>query len=504
MNIKNKIQVNAPMKGEAIIKNMIDADLKSAKKIMMSLSEDYYAVKNTEILKKKITYYTGNPPVKTIDPDAINNKIPSGYNKELVDQAVNFSLSQDITLSAEESESDMLIEIKNKIVKRKFKKILKQLYKESRKKGLSWCYYFINEKGDFDYMFIDAMNIIPIYDQTFENKLLQIIRYYPIMSVDNQGNEVQIYKVEVYDSEKITYYIQDATTKEYSLSYNAIDPTIQANPVSYLNLTTSVGGEETVEPLSWGRVPFIKLKCNEEETPDLQLTKQYIDAYDRLVSETQDELDGMVDKFIAIKGYSGDAKTGANLMHNLKKLKFAPVAENGSVDIVSETFDFEGKIAILTIHRQNIYRFGMGVDMNIESSGAISGVALDRQFYNLKMKADDGEAEISDFVREFYSAVNHYIENVAPLDGNLKSKYSNLKPIDAENIDVNFNRAMITDLESVVKLLKESKGSVSDKTLWENHPFVEDPAIELERMEEEKKKEMEEFDVPKIPDDAEE
>lgn len=496
MNINKNIQMNAPLTGEQIIKNLIETDLKSPEKILMSLTADYYAVKNTKILAKQITYFEGNPPVKRIDTDAVNNKIPSAFNKELIDQAVNFSISQDITLStADETEQEMLDKIKTDVIKRKFKKFLKSAYKKARKDALTWCYYFVNDKGEFDYMLMDALNIIPIYDQSFENILLQIIRYYPITSVDNQGNEVQIFKVEVYDDKSKTVYIQNPETKDYALATGLTDPTLQMNPTSYINQRFTINGATTEEPLSWGRVPFIKLRCNDEEIPDLQLNKQYIDAYDRLVSETQDELDALADKFIAIKGYNAGVETGANLMRNLKMLKFVPVAEGGGVDIISEAFDAEGKIKILDEYRRNVYRFGMGVDMNSEMNGAISGVALDRQFYNLKMKASDGEDEVADFIRKFYDAANYFISNVASLSDTLVNKYKGLKPIDAENINVKFNRAIITDNEGVIKVIKESKGVVSTEGLLEMHPYVENVAKELERIEAEKKKELDQFDV---------
>ena len=48
--------------------------------------------------------------------------------------------------------------------------------------------------------------------------------------------------------------------------------------------------------------------------------------------------------------------------------------------------------------------------------------------------------------------------------------------------DIKFNRSMVMNETEKVEQTKKSVGVISNETIWENHPFVEDVEQEKERM----------------------
>ena len=75
---------------------------------------------------------------------------------------------------------------------------------------------------------------------------------------------------------------------------------------------------------------------------------------------------------------------------------------------------------------------------------------------------------------------------------------------DANLIKVDINKNMITNDAELVSMIQASKGIVSDKTLLAVHPFVSDVNAEMQEMEAEEKRAIEQFDPYKgLGDDDE-
>ena len=57
-------------------------------------------------------------------------------------------------------------------------------------------------------------------------------------------------------------------------------------------------------------------------------------------------------------------------------------------------------------------------------------------------------------------------------------------------ISITINKTMITNELETVQMIVQSKGILSDKTLLEHHPFVDDANQELKELEVQRKKEQ--------------
>ena len=62
-----------------------------------------------------------------------------------------------------------------------------------------------------------------------------------------------------------------------------------------------------------------------------------------------------------------------------------------------------------------------------------------------------------------------------------------------EEVEIIFNRDMMLNEGEVIDNISKSQGIISDETLVANHPWVDDPQAELERLEQQKQENMEQY-----------
>ena len=73
-------------------------------------------------------------------------------------------------------------------------------------------------------------------------------------------------------------------------------------------------------------------------------------------------------------------------------------------------------------------------------------------------------------LREFMFFVTKYLDIAKNID------------VDPKEIGFTFNKSILINEFETVQMLQLSKGLISDETIVENHPRVDDPQKELERM----------------------
>src|SRR5699024_7497132 len=123
----------------------------------------------------------------------------------------------------------------------------------------------------------------------------------------------------------------------------------------------------------------------------------------------------------------------------------------------------------------NIYSFGMGVDINPDKLGnSPSGVALKFLYSFLDMKASMTERKFTRSIQALIWFVCEYL-----------SIYEN-KVIDYKDITITFNKSVISNEKENADIAQQSKGIISDETIIENHPWVKDVQTERERLEAQK------------------
>ena len=445
--IYERLRSESAITNEAIIRSLIDYDLNSEEKKRKIDGENYYNNQNTAILEKKSKEYK----------IFVEHRIPTGFYKEIVDQIVSYCVGKEIII--ENLKDDKIIDINDFIY---------DLYLEARKKGISWLYMYINRKGLLKYKIIDSIEIIPIYDTEFEDELLQVIRYYKMLVVEND-QEYYRYKVEVYDKEKVSYYMENEKGEFY------FDLAVQVNPIFYnSNKFMSLGKTDRIENFGWGVVPFIPLRNNKEDLYDLQVNKSHIDLFDELISGFANNISMFQEAILKVKDRG--AQDWEEFWFHLKKygiITCDDVSPVGDIDFLKVAIPYEARKVFIDIIRDLIYETAQAVDTRKLSEGNITNVVIKSRYANLDLKADAGLRQLKTFIYNLYEFVNIY------------KKLKNQTLEDVENLKAIFNKKMIFNDTEIIEGIVKSDGIISKKTNISNHPYVTNIDDELAQIEEE-------------------
>ncbi|NLI90185.1 MAG: phage portal protein [Epulopiscium sp.] len=422
----------------------------------MIQGEKYYYNEN-DILERKQYYYRNG--TKTVDETKANNRIPHNYHKLLVDQKVGYLVGKAPVMQAEEQE-----EYENRlnlILGEEWHDSLNELTTNSSNKGTEWLHVYINHEGLFKFIIIPAEEVIPIYDTSLQENLEGIIRYY-LMEVNGEER----IRVEWWTRDKVTFYLEN-DKGDFDL-----DTSEERNPDYHFYYNDKGYG--------WGKVPFIEFPNNEKRVSDLKFYKELIDNYDMNVSDLSNNLEEIQEVITILRGYEGVDLAEFN--ENLRYYKAIKVGSEGGVDKLELSIPIEAKKEMLDRLEENIFLFGQGVNMKTDKFGnSPSGVALKFLYSMLDSKASIMERKFRKSIKRLLWFTTEYI--------NIIDK----KDYDSTTVQVTFRKTMITNDEENAKIGKESKGIISDRTIIANHPWVEDVALEMERLEEQEKTELDKY-----------
>jgi len=422
----------------AIIKEQINDDISSIYKLSAYEGVKYYRSKNTYIKSRD----TENFLTK------FNHKIANGFFKKIVDQKVNYLLGKKLIIN----NADNI----NKIIN--VNRFIKKAAKEAAKKGVEWLHPYIDKDGIFQVLTISGLECIPIWDTEYETELKQMIRYYKVFVIKD-NKKIERYKVEVYDDEKITYYMQDNKNDFY------LDTTIEINPIYYISLNTSIGNTVIETKVNgWGRVPFVPVWNNDDRINDLEAIKEHVDLYDIIESDWANNLDQIQDALLILVNRTiGDSKTEYDDFWNkLKEKKIIEVDENGNASFLTLNLPIEHRKAFLEIIRDNIFEFGQAVDTRRVADGNTTNVVIKSRYADLDLKCDELEAMIEDSLLKLCWFVNQYL------------LMKNLQQDNLNEIDITCNRNIIFNKSQTIDDFVKQGGRISNKTLLKIHPDVND------------------------------
>lgn len=428
-----------------MIKAYIEADAPKVSKMLEGVR--YYENENDILSRQQYAVIDGQ---KRVDEDKVNNRIPHGWHKLLVDQKTAYLVGQPINFSADD---DKLTEFINEYLGEKWDDTVNELVKNASNKGKEWLHPYIDEEGEFDFIIIPAEQVIPIYEDNRKKKLAAVIRYYPWTYVDEET-----IRVELCDKQQTSYYVR--VNGEF-----IFDPSVEVNPEPHF--------EYNGKGYGWEKVPYIPFRNNEQEKPDIAYYKQLIDAYDNRVSDNQNSFDELQELIYILKGYEGTSLS--EFMQNLKYYKAVKVDSEGGVDTIQAEVPMDAIMKHMENLRESIYTFGQGVDISGDRFGnSPSGIALKFLYSLLDLKASTLERKFRPSVQELIWFLCEYLS----ISG--KGIY------DYKAVDFTFKRSMMTNELENSQIAQQSKGIVSDKTILANHVWVEDLEQEIERLEEEK------------------
>lgn len=408
MNRINMLTI--PKQVTDVIKSYINDFEGSDLRKKMSLGEDYYRSRNTNITERRMLIYAETDegvPYEIDDPYKSNNKLASGYFKILVDQKTNYVLGNDITFEANNPEAI------TETLGRRFQYHLKKVGKEASKKMIGWMHPYIDSDGSFKMSVVPSEQTIPVYAPHQKRELEMVIRYYSVVVLNDDNESVKVTRVEVWDDEQVTYYQENDKTGLYDLlneeRMSEIFGRTFDNPKYHFQRDIKHGERVTkTEGLAWGMVPFIPLYNNDEEEYDLQPIKSFIDAYDIVNSDFMNNLEDFQDVYWILKGYGGE--NVSEFLNQVKRYKTLKVAEDGDARAEKIEVPYLARKEAKEGLESDIFTFGMGFNPNQIGDGSITNVVIRSRFANLDLKADQFEAEVKEFLYTLIEFVNRYRE----------------------------------------------------------------------------------------------
>lgn len=399
-------------------------------------------------LEKYFNYYEGNQAIlrKMVnDPTKPCNRIVTNYCYTIVGNYQGYLTGQDITYTSPNDISAIVDILSYNDVRTEDSELLKQalIY------GRSFEINYIDEDGKQRFKVLDTRQCIPVYDNTLNQNLLCVIRFYPIDQFDVSNG----YNVDIYYTDRIEHYTMNTgfTTLRFT-------------------------GEEQH---FYHQVPVTIFSLNPEEKSIFDKIMGLQDAYNTLLSSEVDDFEAFCDAYLVLKNVTATADDVAEMKK--KRVIVLPYAAQGvdpDASFLNKNISDTQIENMLTNIDEQIHKISNSPDFTDEAFGTSSGVAMKYKLLGFENTAGAITANMT-------KALQKRLELICEIL-NLTSGEQMWR-----DVEITFTRNLPVDLAETANLVNTLKGTVSDRTLLSLLPFVSDIDKELEMVEESKLRNME-------------
>ncbi len=303
---------------------------------------------------------------------------------------------------------------------------------------------YIDEDGKQRFKVLDSREVIPVYDTTLNNDLLYIIRYY---LVDNVGENLDEYYVEVYTATTIRIYRSSQNFTSFSL----LDERLH----------------------HYQQVPITVFSLNKEEESVFDKVMTLQDAYNKLLSSEVDDFEAFCDAYMVLKGCIAEDED----IKTMKQNRVLVLDNDASAEYLTKSVSDTQIENMLKNINDTIHKIANSPDFNDEKLLAQSGIAM-------RYKLVGFENVASSIVANMTKALQRRIElicEIIHLTGG-EEYWRDINIIFTRNLPVNV-------LESA-QVVNQLRGLVSDETLLTLLPFINNPQEEIERITKQKQENM--------------
>lgn len=440
------------------IKKMFEADV-------------YYAGDNEEIAKKRVVYYDKDRR-EIENPMASNVKLASQFLRILVQQKQDYGFAKTFIIKVStdtESEVDLKTDVYGKAWKdfcdNQLFKLSYKLAGEAVNHGKAFAYVWIDEEGRFQLNDVPANYIYPIWSDRNHRKIDRLVYNYTTETYESLEPTITEY-AEYWDNErrelfKVDGYVKVAITKDNE--GNSIDT----------HMYDSNGNG-----ISWGRIPFICLKGTDDERTLLSFIKKQIDCYDKLDSKSADGLIDDLDPLLIFKGISPDVRDLVEARELAKMTRTMSLDTDGDAKYITEPINIDGYQKKMEALRRDIIKFGYGVDyQDLRFNGNPNQLVIQSLYQELDGYTDGLERQFQNFVDD----VKYFFDKWWELTG--KGSFEDAQKY---KVLIKLDRTMMINSSQLIEdTVKLKETGVSQRTVHEFNPAVQDVDIEEERVKEE-------------------
>lgn len=436
----------------------------------------YYGSEH-DILKRKRTMIGEDGKLQAVE-NLPNNRVIDNQYAKMVSQKANYLFGQPFAI---ECKNKQYAEILKTVFNKRFMKTLKNSCKAAYNGGIAWLYPYYTEAGEFAFRLFPAYEILPFWKDSERTMLDFAVRLYLVDGYEG-ATPTAIEKVEVYDLDGIHRFILDRGT---------LIPDLADGGEPDCHHVTVTDSDGKVQGFNWSRVPLIPLKCNEDGMPLLKRVKPLQDGINAMLSDFENNMqEDARNTILVLKNYDGTnlGEFRKNLAtYGAVKIRYDESAKGG-VETLEITVNAENYKAILEIFKKALIENAMGYDAKDDRlSGSPNQMNIQSMYSDIELDANDAETEYQAAFEEILWFVNAHLANTG------QGSY------EGEGVTVIFNRDMLMNESEIIDSCRKSIGILSDETIIGQHPWVDDPEAEIERLEKQKQREQEELEKQYAP-----
>lgn len=310
--------------------------------------------------------------------------------------------------------------------------------------GIAAELMYVDIEGKTRFKQINPECCFGIYDDSLTEDLLYFVRIYLV----NEWDDSNTYNVDVYTDTSIRHY--KMTGKNGSLQF--------------INEA----------PHYFGQCPAnIFMLPDEKSVFDCVMSIQ--DSINDLVSAEIDDFSAFCDAYLCLEGVDAEADDIAAAKKN--RVFILPTGAKASY-LTKSANDSQVENILKRLH-DSVYRIAQCPDFSSESfvSGVSSGIAIQYRLTGMENRAGVIESLMK-------KALQRRIEVISGI--------ASLKLGEAifRDVEIDFTRNIPADEAAQINMINSLKGLVSDETLLSQLEFINDPAAEIERLQQQKKDSM--------------
>lgn len=442
-----------------LITNIID-EHKTDRARMINLYSRYKAdIGGVPILRRKPVKYDdfgSDIGIKRID-NKVNNQLNNSFDAEIVDTKVGYLLGHPIAYHID-NDDELEDALQNFVVRNNMEDADSEVGKKATICGYGARLLYIDTEGNERLRNVDPWEAIFLSDNDITEPKYAI-RYYPYYDI-NAGDADEKWAAEFYDGADIHYFTMDAESGKYK--------------------------QGKIKPHIFDYCPMFGIPNNEEMKGDAEKVLNLVDAYDRTLSDANNEIEQYRLAYLILKGVGADGET----LNEMKQSGILQLLDEKE-DVNYLTKDVNNQMIEDHLNRleQNIMRFAKSVNFSDESFGSnSSGVAL-----KFKLMALENKAIVME--RKFSAALRYQFKVLC----SAWSKKLSVQLDDYLDIIFQFKRNLPMNIVEEADASLKLKGIVSESTRLSMLSFIDDIDHELMHMQQERESYVDLDNIPDVP-----
>lgn len=430
---------------EYVLKHSQSEELSRLEKL-----ENYFKNKNTYINNRDLA--TNN---------AYNNLVASGYARYITNTINGYFIGKKDSITYVFPDNFEAINIEDLLRYNDEHSVNIKLGEAMSIYGYAIEQLYIDSNAKLRFANIDPKNVIILFEDNIDQDIHSVIKYRKNMLSEEYDDFV--YNVEYYTKDKILLY-------------------------KFKNNLLIAESEEELDNV-FGDVPFIYYE-NANEVGDFETIISLIDEYDKTISNVSNMFDYFNDAYLVFSGDNLILQEEVSYDENGNEVRTDPLVDmkqnkcfvlpaNSKVEFLAKPNVSTDSINYLEVIRNDIHKFSHCPDLTDKEFYTNSGIAIKYKLQSLEYIASIKESNFRKGLTRRFEIMSNFL--------NIKNQ-----SFDFSKIEIIFTRNTIENLAEVYDAALKLRGIVSDKTLLESIPGI-NVEIELERLEEQKEANMEEF-----------